>query len=244
MFYYLPRLELSDIQTGEHVGTHIDAPSHFNESTWKVHQIPPDRFIAPAVMVDIRYKASLETPDVNVTLEDVQEWERQNGRIPERAVIFQCSGWGQYYGVNETKYWGNEDRNITDWHFPGFGLDAVKWLIDERGIIGLASDTASIDYGPSPDFPSHAYFSSKNVYALEHTKDACELPPRGATAYIFPINTEGGSGGPTRVVAMWGEDSPTTVPPGQTCAADTIGKGLQLPILMLLSLSMVSFLFA
>ncbi len=198
-------MALSDFETGEHVGTHIDAPIHFTETGWSVDEIPPDRFISPAIIVDIRYKASPQTPDVNVTLEDLQDWERQYGRISDRAVVFMCSGWGEYYGVNEAAYWGNEVRDFMDWHFPGFAVDAVQWLIEERDAIGLGVDTPSIDYGASHYSPTHVVACGHNLYALEHVKNACALPAKGATSYVFPIKTEGGTGGPTRVVAIWDE---------------------------------------
>ncbi len=207
-------MALSDFETGEHVGTHIDAPIHFTETGWTVDEIPPDRFISPAIMVDIRYKASPQTPDVNVTVEDLQDWETQHGRIPDRAVVFMCSGWGEYYGVNEAAYWGNEARDSMNWHFPGFGADAVQWLIDNRGTIGISVDTPSIDYGPSPYFSTHVVACGHNLYALEHVKNSCALPAKGATSYVFPIKTEGGTGGPTRVVAIW--DEPRLA--GHTCS--------------------------
>ncbi len=183
----------------------MDAPSHFGNDSWTVDEIPADRLLSPAVMVDIRYKASPENPDVNLTVGDLQEWERQHGRIPDRAVVFMCSGWGDLY-EDQGLYWGNNESDISRFHFPGFEGEGAQWLVDQRRIVGAAVDTPSIDYGQSTSFESHVIFAANNVYGLENVKNACELPPKGAVAYVFPIKTESGSGGPTRIVAVWGDD--------------------------------------
>src|SRR5262252_4876019 len=40
----------------EHFGTHIDAPAHFARDLWTVDQIPPERLIAPLVVIDVSQK--------------------------------------------------------------------------------------------------------------------------------------------------------------------------------------------
>ncbi len=203
---------MNDVETGEHVGTHMDAPAHFCRGKWHVNDIPPERLIGPAVMVDIRYKASLDTPDVNVTLEDLQNWEMQYGRIPDGAVVFMCSGWYEHYD-NETIYKGNDVGDLSDYHFPGFDPEGAQWLFEERKAIGVGSDSPSTDYGASQTFPSHLIICGHDAFGLENVKNTCLLPPNGAMAYVFPIKSDGGSGGPTRVMAVWGDEHPTTSTP-------------------------------
>ncbi len=201
------RLENNDFETGEHVGTHIDAPCHFWETGWTLDKIPIDRFIAPAVMVDIRSKAS-DNPDVNLTLGDLQGWEAGHGEIPRGAVVFQCSGWSEKYGVDDVGYWGNNQKDMSNFHYPAFAADAVEWLASERHVVGIGVDVPSVDYGASTTYPTHETMAKHNLYGLEHVKDTCSLPASGATVYVFPILIEGGSGGPTRVIAMWGREYP------------------------------------
>jgi kynurenine formamidase len=42
--------------TSEHGGTHLDAPVHFSRSGQSVHEIPVDRFLGAAVVVDVTAK--------------------------------------------------------------------------------------------------------------------------------------------------------------------------------------------
>ena len=125
-------MQNDDMTSGIHVGTHMDAPRHFNEHGWTIEQIPVDRLVArPAVMIDIRQKAA-QSADVKITLDDVTEYEQTHGEIPRGAVIVQCSGWGDRY-ADEVAYMGNDVGDITRYHFPGFGVEAVSWLIENRG---------------------------------------------------------------------------------------------------------------
>ena len=73
----------NNIACGEHTGTHFDAPIHWvtgkdyaNNAT---HNIPVDRFIGPACVIDVAQQASSNS-DFLVTRETVLEWERRYGR--------------------------------------------------------------------------------------------------------------------------------------------------------------------
>ena len=54
------RFESNNINTAEHMGTHIDAPVHFgyDDTTWDVNEIPIERLICPSVVVDFKEKAA------------------------------------------------------------------------------------------------------------------------------------------------------------------------------------------
>ena len=78
----------NNIACGEHTGTHFDAPIHWvtgkdyaNNAT---HNIPVDRFVGPACVIDVAQPAK-QNPDYLVTRETVEEWEKRYGRIPPHA---------------------------------------------------------------------------------------------------------------------------------------------------------------
>ncbi|TMR41845.1 cyclase family protein, partial [Actinomadura geliboluensis] len=54
----------NDIETGEHVGTHFDAPVHWatGRDGEDVAQVPPTRLVAPAVVLDVSERAAAD-PD-------------------------------------------------------------------------------------------------------------------------------------------------------------------------------------
>jgi kynurenine formamidase len=186
------------ISLPEHFGTHIDAPAHFAPGVWTVDQIPPQRLMAPLVVVDVRGKAA-NNPDYQVSLDDLAVWEHDNGQIPPGAVVMARTGWGARW--DSMKDYRNADDKGT-MHFPGFGLEAVKFLVQSRKIAALGIDTLSVDYGPSKDFPVHHFTAKNNVYHLENVANLGQAPEAGAIVVVAPAKLEGGSGGPVRIFAL------------------------------------------
>ena len=90
-------------------------------------------------------------------------------------------------------------------HFPGLSVEAAALLARERKVAGIGIDTPSVDYGPSAKFETHHTTMPENVYHVENATNLTRLPPRGFTVVVAPINLVGGSGGPTRVLAIFGE---------------------------------------
>jgi kynurenine formamidase len=75
-------------------------------------------------------------------------------------------------------------------------------LVRERRVAALGVDTASIDHGPSQDFPVHRIAADANVIGLENLRGLEELPPTGAWVAALPMKIAAGSGGPLRAVAF------------------------------------------
>jgi kynurenine formamidase len=187
--------------TAEHGGTHLDAPIHFAEKGWSADQIPVARLIGSAVVVDIRSRAAVNS-DAELTVEDLATWERVHGRIPAGAIVVLYAGWGARW-PDRARYLGSaEPRDTTNLHFPGFSRSAAEFLVREREIDAVGTDTASIDPGPSRDFAAHRVFGAANVPALENLAALERLPAAGATLVALPMKIGGGTGGPARVVAI------------------------------------------
>ena len=87
-------------------------------------------------------------------------------------------------------------------HFPGYSLDAAKFLVEGRNVVGLGIDTLSIDYGPSTDFPVHQYTLGHSLYHLENVANLDRAPANGGIVEVAPMKLEGGSGGPVRILAL------------------------------------------
>ncbi len=86
-----------------------------------------------------------DDPDARVTPEDVIGWEAENGPIPDGACVARHSGWGAHVG-------GDGFRNaVADgvMRFPSFRVEAAAMMMEERGVVGIAGDTLSLDFGPS-----------------------------------------------------------------------------------------------
>ena len=76
-----------------------------------------------------------------------------------------------------------------------FGADAVRLLI-ARGVSVIGVDTASIDNGPSKDFPVHRAAGAANVVGVENLTNLDQLPARGAWVVALPMKIAGGTGAP------------------------------------------------
>ncbi len=176
---------------GEHVGTHMDAPAHFAEGKWRSHEIPFERLAGEAVVIDITQKANNDA-DAMVEVSDLEAWEKQYGRIPDGAVVVMYSGWGEKYADNPDKYFGvpNPKEAFKTAglsfgkivHYPGFSGEAARWLVKNRNIHGVASDTVSLDRGQTPGLDAHLAFLGNNIWGLENVAHVHKLRPKGLLA--------------------------------------------------------------
>ena len=192
--------------TPEHGGTHLDAPIHFARSGETADRVPLERLIGPVVVIDVSDKAAADR-DYRVTTADVLAFEAQHGRIAPGTRVLVRTDWSRQW-PNATAYLGHA-TDAAKLHFPAYGADAARLLVVERQVALLGIDTASIDYGPTTDFPVHRIAAAANVPGLENVTGLDALPPRGAVLIALPMKIEGGSGGPTRVVALVPRDAPT-----------------------------------
>jgi len=184
--------------TQEHYGTHLDAPAHFAAGAWTVDQIPADRLVRPAVVIDVRLQVR-GNPDYEITVQDIAEWESVHGMIARGAVVLGHTGWEERWDLPE-KYRNVQSDGLT--HYPGFSLEAAELLVNNRGIIGLGIDTMSVEKGMTDTYPVHLFTSRQQIYHLENLTKLGLVPPAGATIVVAPLKLENGSGSPARVMAL------------------------------------------
>ncbi len=185
----------------EHGGTHLDAPAHFAEGAVSVERIPLDRLLAPAVVIDVSGKAASDA-DYRLTVADVAAFEAANGPIAAGTMVLLRTGWSARWGDRKAYFGDATPNDATKLHFPGYGVEAVRLLIEERQVGALGIDSPSVDYGPSQDFPVHRLGAPHGVPNFENLTGLDRLPPTGATVFALPMKIEGGSGAPLRAVAL------------------------------------------
>lgn len=190
------------ICTPEHGGTHLDAPIHFAEGKTTADQIPLERLIAPAVVIDVADRAAANA-DYRLTADDIRAWESRHGTIAAGTIVLLRTGWGKRW-PDRKAYFGDDTPGSTEnLHFPSYGEDAARLLV-ERRVAALGVDTASIDYGQSKDFIVHRVVNGADIPGLENVAHLERLPARGAFLMALPMKIAGGSGGPVRIVAAVG----------------------------------------
>ena len=90
--------------------------------------------------------------------------------------------------------------------FLAMGGDAAAWLRDNRNVVGYGIDAIGIDAGnANPDLYAHRVICGANQFIIENVGDKIkELPARGFFLMTLPYKMKGGSGAPSRVVALIG----------------------------------------
>jgi kynurenine formamidase len=183
----------------EHSGTHVDAPAHFGEGAATVDLIPPEELILRVAVVDIRERVAGDH-DATVGPDDVLAWERRHGPLPDRSAVFALTGWGAR--VHDPVAYLNADAGGT-MHAPGFSAETTDFLSHDRpGVRAIGLDTASLDIAASTTFPAHVSWLPTGRYGIENLANLDRLPPSGAVAIVGAPALAGGSGGPTRVLAL------------------------------------------
>ena len=191
----------NNMSLAEHGGTHLDAPIHFAKGCWTTDEVPLQKLMGPAAVIDIRSEAAKD-PDYRLRVEDLFNWEKSHGRIPEGALVLVYTGWGRYW-PDKKKYLGTDKRgDVANLRFPGISREAAEFLVKEREIDAVGVDTASLDYGRSKDFIAHRILLGANKPGLENIANLDRLPPMGATIVALPMKIKGGSGGPVRLIAI------------------------------------------
>jgi kynurenine formamidase len=193
----------NNFSTSEHGGTHLDAPLHFAEGKWSSEQIPLERLVGPAVVVDVM-SSSTSNADYQITSDVLEAWERTNGSIPNGAIVLFRTGWGSRW-PDSAKYLGTTkigQEGVAELHFPGIHPDTARNIAARGTIDAVGIDTASIDYGQSKSFDTHQILFAANIPAFENVAQLDRLPARGSFVVALPMKIRGGSGGPLRIVAI------------------------------------------
>jgi kynurenine formamidase len=189
---------MNSFVSGEHTGTHVDAPAHFGKGLPTVDEIPPVRLVSQGIMIDVQAKSAANS-DYVLTLLELQDWEKSNGRIPSRSLVILNTGWHQRWD-NPDRYLNKDESGAM--HFPGFSADAIRFLLKERDVNGLGTDTASIDPGKATTFEAHKALLLAGRYQVENLDNLSILPVRGFSVIVAPMKISRGSGAPARVLAI------------------------------------------
>ena len=194
----------NNFSCGEHTGTHFDAPIHWISGrdlpNNAVDTIPVQHFVAPAVVIDCSEQAKAD-PDYLLTVADIEAFEAKHGRIPAGTWVLMRTDWSKR---TDPEAYQNFDE--TGQHTPGPSSEAVRFLVDERDVLGFGSEAIGTDAGQGyhlrPPYPCHYYMHGAGKYGLQCLTNLHLLPPAGALLICPPLKIENGSGSPLRVLAL------------------------------------------
>lgn len=193
----------NEIHTGEHVGTHFDAPIHWitGRDNIDVSQVPPRHLLGPAAVIDTSEEVAGD-PDFVLEIDHVRAWEDEHGPLPDGGWLLYRTGWDARSGDQEAFLNADEEGS----HTPGFSVECARWLAEEAPIVGVGVETVGTDAGGAPAFdpafPCHSFMLGNGKYGLTQLQNLARLPARGAVVIAPPLPILGGSGSPVRVLAL------------------------------------------
>ena len=160
-----------------HMGTHIDAPAHILANTKTLDQFPLDKFIGPAIVLDISKFDS-------ITLEFLKSHETT---IQKVDFLLFYSGW--QYKWNTTAY--------SD-PFPTLDTEATKWLL-QYNLKAVGFDYFSIDDMDSKDLPNHRLVLAKEILIIENMNNLEQMVGKEFELNCIPMKIVEADGAPVRV---------------------------------------------
>jgi kynurenine formamidase len=193
----------NDITTGEHTGTHFDAPVHWltGKDLQDVAQVPVTQLIAPAAVLDFSAEAAVD-PDFLLEIDHVKAWEAANGPLPDGGWLLYRTGWDAR-SHDQAEFL---NANETGPHTPGISVACAAWLALQTPVIGLGTETVGTDAGAAhsfdPPFPCHSALLGAGKYGLTQLRNLDRLPAQGAVVVTGPLPIVGGSGSPCRALAL------------------------------------------
>jgi kynurenine formamidase len=193
----------NNIRTGEHTGTHLDAPNHWvtGRDGGDIAAVPAQRLIAPAVVLDFSAQAA-EDPDFLLEVPHVEAWQQEHGPLPDGGWLLYRTGWAAR-SASQQEFLNADD---TGPHTPGVSPECAHWLAEKSPVIGLGVETVGTDAGAAhsfdPPFPCHTALLGAGKYGLTQLQNLHRLPPTGALLVTAPLPIVGGSGSPARVLAL------------------------------------------
>jgi kynurenine formamidase len=180
-------------------GTHIDFPRHFDPKGRLLTEYGVQDMAYPLVVID-KSAAVKADSDYELSKEDVLEFEKIHGQIPAGSFVVFRSDWSKR-GADEY-----EDKDAEgNSHFPGWKLEALKYLIETRDVAVIGHETPDTDSAKSSNAAGmicEDYVLKQGKLNVELLRGLDQVPPVGAIAFVTFPNVKDGVGFPSRVFAI------------------------------------------
>lgn len=179
----------------DHVSTHMDAISHFNESRpdLSIDTVAFETLITPGVWVDLSFVPARSS----ITLADVK---RAMDAAGLKAIL---RGSTFLYWTGSENNWHDPLRCVNE--YPGLDAEASNWILDQ-GVVNVCTDAPSLDNPADLYYPNHLAHGKRLVVHTELVANITKIP-RHEGFYVIglPLRLEGATGSPIRMIAVWEE---------------------------------------
>lgn len=182
IFDYSDGFRVHKVTTVTQYGTHVDAPGHFVADTRMLDGLRADELILPLCVIDVSAKAA-EEADYGVTVEDILDFEAKYGKIPEGCFVAARTDWSKRGDLD------NFDANGQK-HYPGWGMEALKFLVEERNVAAIGHETSDTDVAvrsAAGGYVCEYYILEQDRYQIELMRNLDQVPPVGSVIFCgFP----------------------------------------------------------
>ncbi len=182
----------------EQSGTHWAAPVHFDPNGLRADELDAADFFHPAAVVDVRRYVRNDI-DFTLEVEHLEEFETKIGPIPPDALVLLWTGFSERWAA-PTTYLNADEAGVL--HYPGFGLEATRWLVEQRRAAGLGIDTLGIDPGVDLAYRSNRLLLGDRRIHLENLTGLAAMPPLGGWIVVGGLRNLAGSGSPATVFGL------------------------------------------
>ena len=187
----------------DQLGTQLDPPAHWSPDYPAIDELPPTFAVRPLVVISIVEQVAKQ-PGYHLSVEDIQRWEAQHGRIPEGSVVFVRSDW--------SKAWP-DSALATRRPFPGVSLAALRFLHEQRHILFHGHEP--LDTDTTGTLEGEAWLLNNGYTQAEGVANLDQVPETGALVAIGFPKFQGGLGGYARFIAICPPDWKYGVSVGQ-----------------------------
>jgi arylformamidase len=172
---------VSQVIFGTHTGTHIDVPIHKIKGGKPVDQVPIDRFVAKAYVMDLKALKPLE----EITRSHLEPFA---GKVKDINAVVIKTGWGEHFG---------KDDFFTS--FTGLSEQAVEWL-QENGISLIGLETPSVNAVKHAEI--HTLLLQNDIYIIESLANVDGITKEYVELFAVPLKLKGLDGSPVRAFAI------------------------------------------
>jgi len=115
------------------------------------------------------------------------------------------SGWSSRW-PDEKAYFGLDEEGVK--HYPGWGKEALEYLVEKRNIRAIGHETSDTDAGmlcgPDKGWPIESWLLKQDRWQIElmNIPSDANLPPRGFLVVVGVPKADKGTGFPVRVFAI------------------------------------------
>jgi kynurenine formamidase len=188
--------QVEEVKTGTHTGTHIDAPGHFIAGAKTIDQFTAEELVWPAYVINVRARMAAVADDAfQLSIADIKAYEQQNGKIKKGSMVIIRTGFDQFFRTPA----------FLD-AAPGFAGAAVQWMVDQRKIGGIGSDTFGPDATSDADFSATYTILAAGKVALPGLNNLASLQVKGDIIMAPTVALRAGSGYQTDPMGCLGRD--------------------------------------